>query len=92
MNSAGRRFGDESFYGFLLRAVKQRDQATGHYPNYPCYLVGDNRYRTRYRLGDGEEWPANLAQASSLTDLAGALGIDPGGLVEQVATFNDGAD
>ena len=92
VNSAGRRFGDESFYGFLLRAVKQRDEVTGHYPNYPCYLVGDNRYRTRYRLGDGEDWPANLAQASNLTDLTGALGIDPGGLVEQVATFNDGAD
>lgn len=92
VNSAGRRFGDESFYGFLLRAVKQRDEATGHYPNYPCYLVGDNRYRTRYRLGDGEEWPGDLAQNSSLADLAATLGIDPGGLVEQVATFNDGAE
>ncbi len=92
VNSAGRRFGDESFYGFLLRAVKQRDEVTGRFPNYPCYLIGDNRYRSRYRLGDGEEWPADLAQASSLADLAGALGIDPGDLVEQVAAFNDAAE
>lgn len=91
VNAAGRRFGDESFYGFLLRAVKERD-STGHFPNYPCYLIGDNRYRTRYRLGDGEEWPANLAQASSLADLAGALGIDANGLVGQVATFNETAE
>ena len=91
VNSAGRRFGDESFYGFLLRAVKERD-AAGHFSNYPCYLIGDNRYRTRYRLGDGEEWPANLAQASSLADLAVSLGIDPGGLVAEVAAFNDAAD
>ncbi len=92
VNSAGRRFGDESFYGFLLRAVKQRDEATGRFPNHPCYLIGDNRYRTRYRLGDGEEWPANLAQASNLAELAGPLGVDPSGLVEQVAAFNEGAE
>ena len=92
VNGAGRRFGDESFYGFLLRAVKQRDEATGRFPNHPCYLIGDNRYRTRYRLGDGEEWPATLAQASNLADLAGALGIDANGLVDQVAAFNDAAE
>ena len=91
VNSAGRRFGDESFYGFLLRAVKERD-AAGRFPNHPCYLIGDNRYRTRYRLGDGEDWPTKLAQASNLADLAGTLGIDPGGLVDQVGAFNDAAD
>ena len=92
VNREGRRFGDESFYGFLLRAVKVRDDATGRFPNYPCYLVGDNRYRTRYRLGDAEEWPANLAQASRLPDLAGVLGIDPDGLVAQIAAFNEQAE
>ena len=92
VNSAGRRFGDESFYGFLLRAVKERDPATGRFPNHPCYLIGDNRYRTRYRLGDGEEWPANLAQGSHLADLAATLDIDAAGLVEQVAAFNDAAE
>jgi len=91
VNSAGRRFGDESFYGFLLRAVKERD-ASGQFPNYPCYLIGDNRYRTRYRLGDGEDWPADLAQASDLADLASALGVAPNGLITQVAAFNDGAE
>ena len=92
VNGDGRRFGDESFYGFLLRAVRQRHEATGRFPNYPCYLIGDNRYRTRYRLGDGEEWPAGLAQAASLADLAGDLGIDPTGLANQVAAFNEHAD
>ena len=91
VNRAGRRFGDESFYGFLLRAVKERD-ATRQFPNYPCYLVGDNRYRTRYRLGDADQWPANIVQASRIEDLAAALGIDPDGLVAQVATFNERAD
>ena len=92
VNSAGRRFGDESFYGFLLRAVKQRDETTGRFPNHPCYLVGDNRYRTRYRLGDAAEWPAGLAEAPRLADLAVSLGIDPGGLTAEVAAFNDAAD
>lgn len=91
VNRTGRRFGDESFYGFLLRAVKQRD-AGGRFPNYPCYLIGDDRYRTRYRLGDGDEWPADLAQATRLDDLAGALGVDANGLIDQVAAFNDGAE
>ena len=92
VNREGRRFGDESFYGFLLRAVKVLDDATGRFPNYPCYLVGDNRYRTRYRLGDAEEWPANLAQAPRLDELAGVLGIDPDGLVAQIAAFNEQAE
>ena len=91
VNRTGRRFGDESFYGFLLQAVKQRD-AGGQFPNYPCYLIGDNRYRTRYRLGDAADWPAGLAQAPQLADLAVSLGIDPGGLITEVAAFNDAAD
>ena len=91
VNRAGRRFGDESFYGFLLSAVKRRD-AAGRFPNYPCYLIGDNRYRTRYRLGDSDEWPADLAQAPRLDGLAGALGIDPDGLTEQVTVYNDAAE
>lgn len=91
VNRAGRRFGDESFYGFLLRAVKERD-AAGRFPNYPCYLIGDNRYRTRYRLGDSDEWPGGVAQAPRLADLADTLGIDPGGFVAEVAAFNQAAD
>lgn len=91
VNAAGRRFGDESFYGFLLRALKERD-STGGFPNHPCYLIGDDRYRARYRLGDGEEWPADLAQASSLADLAAKLDIDANGLLEQVAAFNGAAE
>ena len=91
VNRDGRRFGDESFYGFLLRAVKERDTA-GQFPNYPCYLIGDNHYRTRYRLGDAAEWPAGVAQAPRLADLAVALGIDPGGLAADVAAFNEPAD
>ena len=91
VNRMGRRFGDESFYGFLLRAVKERD-AEGRFPNYPCYLIGDGRYRTRYRLGDAAEWPAGLAQARGLGDLAASLGIDAEGLAAEVAAFNDTAD
>ncbi len=91
VNRSGRRFGDESFYGFLIRAIKEYDD-DGRFPNYPCYLIGDNRYRTRYQLGDTEEWPANVVQASRLEDLAAALGVDAGGLVAQVATFNETAD
>ena len=91
VNRAGKRFGDESFYGFLLRAVKERD-AAGQFPNYPCFLIGDNRYRSRYGLGDTPEWPADLAQAPRLADLAVALGIDPGGLEAEVAAFNEPAD
>jgi succinate dehydrogenase/fumarate reductase flavoprotein subunit len=92
VNKAGDRFGDESFYGYLLGAVKKYDNATKRFPNYPCFMIGDNRYRRRYGLGDLDEWPHGIAQSDDLTELAAMLDIDPEGLVQQVARFNESAE
>ena len=92
VNQEGRRFGDESFYGFLLSAVQTYDSRAKTFTNYPCFLVGDSRYRARYPLGDLDRWPGTLIQANDLPGLAAALGIDPGGLTQQVARFNEHAD
>jgi hypothetical protein len=92
VNKAGDRFGDESFYGYLLGTVKKYDNATKQFPNYPCFLIGDNRYRMRYGLGDLDEWPPGIAQSDDLTELAAMLDIDSEGLLKQVARFNELAD
>lgn len=62
----------------------------------PCYLVLDARHRQRYALAG---WPpgwtprtavkaGDIVRASTLIELANALGVDPAGLVATVARFN----
>ena len=92
VNRAGRRFGDESFYGFILAAVQAYDGRAKAYPNYPCFLIGDDRYRTRYPLGDRETWPEDVIGADDVEGLAAALGIDAAGLRSELAVFNESAE
>ena len=89
VNTAGDRFGDESFYGYLIYGMQAFDGRTKRFTNYPSFLVMDDRYRQRYSLAELDEWPvAELTRAETLDELAQALGIDAAGLAAQVSRFN----
>jgi 3-oxosteroid 1-dehydrogenase len=82
VNAAGERFGDESYYGSLIGALR------GNSPNTPCWFLADATFAARYRFGPhgpGERWGL---EAESLADLASAAGISAEGLERTVATFN----
>ena len=89
VNQQGRRFGDESFYGYLIDSIQAFDGRTKRFPNYPPFFVVDDTYRRRYTLAELDTWPeAELTRAHTLGELATALGIDPDGLRAEVERFN----
>lgn len=89
VNADGQRFGDESFYGTFINDISTFDAHTKRFPNFPCFLVMDDRYPQRYKLAGLDEWPAaELVRADSLAELAQALGIDTEGLLATVKRFN----
>lgn len=95
VNRDGRRFGDESYYGALISALRRFDTRLRRWSNVPCWFVVDDEFRARYRLGPysaGERWPDSIPRADSITELAAATGIDPDGLRLTVAEFNRAAD
>lgn len=93
VNRAGRRFGDETFYGTFITSVRHFDPATKSFPNYPPFLIADDRYRSRYWMPLRAEWPeADAVKADSIPELAERLGIDAEGLVETVERFNASVD
>lgn len=94
VNRDGERFGDESYYGALIGALRRFDPARRQWANMPCWFLADDRFRSRYRLGPyraGTPWPESIPRAASLPELAAQVGIDPDGLTRTVATFNEGA-
>jgi 3-oxosteroid 1-dehydrogenase len=92
VNSAGKRFADESFYKDYLPKTRAWDGVHQTQPNFPPYLIFDSNFREKYPLGTfmpGHDLPASLvARAPSLPELAAQLGIDADGLVATVARFN----
>lgn len=93
VNDQGKRFGDESFYGYFVLAARAWDPAAKRFTNWPCYLVCDDRFRQQYPFGPflpGEEWPAEIPRAATLRELAGLIGVDADGLEAQADRF--GAD
>lgn len=93
VNRAGRRFGDEAFYrslGHGTNAINAEDQTQ---PNFPCWLILDSQYQRKYPLGSllpGQDYPAELAtRADSIQQLAAKIGVDPAGLADQAAKFNE---
>jgi len=93
VNETGRRFGDESFYGYLIDAIQAFDGRRKRFPNYPPFFVMDDSYRRRYTLAELDSWPeAELRRADTLDDLAAALGIDAAGLRAEVERFNGFVD
>ncbi|WP_412515363.1 FAD-dependent oxidoreductase [Actinomadura madurae] len=94
VNREGRRFGDESYYGALIGAIRRYDGRNKRWANHPSWFLADDEFRRRYRLGPyspGDAWPDTFVRADSPRELAEAAGIDPDGLVVTVAQFNAGA-
>ncbi|WP_329236755.1 FAD-dependent oxidoreductase [Actinoallomurus sp. NBC_01490] len=94
VNRDGRRFGDESYYGALIGALRRYDGRNKRWANFPCWFLADDEFRRRYRLGPygpGDPWPDAIARAGSVRELAEVAGIDPDGLAATVAAYNDGA-
>lgn len=93
VDRTGRRFGDESFYPSIGQAVRTIDGKTQTTPHWPCWVVFDEAFRRRYALGGavpGQPLPEELGVvvADSPAELATAVGIDPDGLVDELARFN----
>lgn len=95
VNRTGRRFCNEANnYSSLAGAFHQFDPASFDYPNLPAFLVFDQQYRARYPLGPvmpGADLPDWVAQAETLPELAGKIGVDAAQLAETVARFNEAA-
>ncbi|HEY1135148.1 MAG TPA: FAD-dependent oxidoreductase [Nocardioides sp.] len=87
VNATGRRFANESFYPAMSAALQTLDGATHTMPNWPCWLVFDQDYVE----GDAARAPRlDLAvKADTIRELAELAGIDPDGLEEQVARYNE---
>lgn len=95
VNRAGRRFGDESYYGALIRGLRSYDPHRNEWANFPCWLIFDETFRERYPLGPfppRASYPATVATFDSLEMMAAGLGIDEAGLTETVTRFNDFAE
>jgi hypothetical protein len=91
VNRDGDRFGDESYYGALIRGIRTFDSRRKRWANFPCWLVVDDQFRQQYPLGPyapGATYPDTVVSAGSLAELAAATGIDADGLAATVARFN----
>ncbi|WP_019930189.1 FAD-dependent oxidoreductase [Nocardia sp. BMG111209] len=92
VNRDGHRFGDESYYGALIRGLRTFDSRHKRWANFPCWLVFDESFRRHYPLGPyppGADYPADVLRFDSLADLAAGTGIDAAGLTATVARFDD---
>jgi succinate dehydrogenase/fumarate reductase flavoprotein subunit len=94
----GRRFTNEaeSYHLFVPAMLR----ATRDDPTDEVYLIADSRAQRRYGLGVAPPAPGRLGRhlasgyliaADTLAGLAEKLGIDPSGLVQTVAAFNEAA-
>lgn len=95
VNREGRRFGDESYYGALIRGLRAFDPRRKRWTNFPCWLVFDETFRLNYPLGPyapAASYPADVLRFDSLEELATATGIDHAGLAETVTRFNEFAE
>lgn len=92
VNGRGERFVNEAMnYNDLGKALANFDPGAYEYPNQPCWLIFDQRFRDSYSVATvtpDAPTPHWMTKADSLGDLAGAVGIDADGLERQVADFN----
>jgi 3-oxosteroid 1-dehydrogenase len=92
VNSAGKRFGDESFYRDYLPACHAWDGVKQEHPNLPPYLIFDQNYRDKYAFGTfmpGMDVPEEiLARGDTPAELAEKLGVDAEGLTATIERFN----
>jgi 3-oxosteroid 1-dehydrogenase len=95
VNRLGRRFANEAAnYNALGGAFHQLDASRFDYVNLPCWLVFDAGYLARYGFREvrpGDRAPAWMTQASSLAELAAAIGVPAGALAATVTRWNANA-
>jgi succinate dehydrogenase/fumarate reductase flavoprotein subunit len=100
VDASGRRFADEAgnYHSFMRGLFDRLGEASAR-PGQPlqAWLICDHRFQRRYGLGHSKPWPFPLApwlrngylqRADSLEALARRCGIDPAGLVDEVAGYN----
>jgi succinate dehydrogenase/fumarate reductase flavoprotein subunit len=91
VNRAGRRFVNEASHNCAL-AFADLDPETLSPRNVPAWAVGDAQFRRRYPVAGvmpGQPTPLEwLPEATSVADLAGAIGIEAAALENTVARFN----
>lgn len=91
VNRQGKRFGDESYYGALIRGIRTFDPRRKEWSNHPCWVVFDEQFHQTYPLGPyapGEPYGDYVESFDTIDDLARTMGIDPAGLSETVERFN----
>ena len=91
VNAAGERFANESLpYNELVREFQRPDEE-GDFPNARAWLVFDEGFRTSYALPGirpDKPVPDWVESDDTLAGLAGAIGVDAGGLETAVAEWN----
>jgi 3-oxosteroid 1-dehydrogenase len=96
VNSKGKRFGNEGFYRSFYYMTDVIDGANQTHPNYPCWVIIDSQAREKYAfvsIMPGQDWPKGFGFiADTIEELASKAGIDPQGLAETVARFNENAE
>jgi succinate dehydrogenase/fumarate reductase flavoprotein subunit len=91
VNKAGERFADESYFQSVVPALRKFDTLKHDYANLPCFLIFDQQFASSYSLAHlpvGTAVPASVSRADTISDLAGKLGIDVGGLERTIKRFN----
>ncbi|MDR7101638.1 FAD-binding protein [Croceicoccus sp. BE223] len=92
VNRTGKRFVNEAAnYNALGKALHAFDGGRHEYANLPYWLIIDDRYRNKYHTFNtpaGGPVPSFMMQADTLEELAKMAGIDPAGLLAEVAHFN----
>jgi 3-oxosteroid 1-dehydrogenase len=92
VNRAGKRFGNESFWPSVNDGMRYYDPELQVYPNMPAWAVFDQDHKDHYPIANippGNPAPDWLVRADTLAGLAEELGIDPDGLNQTVAVFNE---
>ncbi|MEO0032897.1 MAG: hypothetical protein RIS94_2655 [Pseudomonadota bacterium] len=93
VNGKGKRFVNEAAnYNALGKSLHAFDAGTHTYANLPYWLIIDQRNKNKYHnfnSAAGAPAPSYMMQADTLEALAEMAGIDPQGLVAEVAHFNE---
>ncbi len=91
VNSAGKRFCDESLFQEVVRTFYQFDRASHRLVNLPAFMVFDDRYRQLFSVAGGVPGaavPDWVSRAATLGELAQKIGVDAAGLEATVRKFN----
>ena len=93
VNRRGRRFANEATnYNALGGAFHQFDPSRFEYANLPCWLIFDHAYLREFGFvtsAPGDDAPSWVTSASTLSELATLVGIDPQGLEATVSRWNE---